>query len=570
MTCQRNQGNSGIFVRSKKCESHGMSTLRDGNRIYTEDREKAYLLNDHFKSVFKPDTCDITSVIHKDFTAGITDITIDEQDVYKVLKELNCAKATGPDGIPTRVLKDAASVLAGPLCHLYNISLRNGAIPQEWKLADVTPVFKKGQREDAKNYRPVSLTPIICKCLERLVCNQLLYFLKTNNILVEDQHGFRTGRSCETQLLECVNNWSEALDKKNKVDIIYLDISRAFDMVSHSKLLYKLRNIDINGNILSWLKSFLTGRKQRVRINNELSDWCDVTSGVPQGTIIGPVAFLIYINDISKNVKSNCKLYADDCVLYRCVNNSKDAEMLQHDHDRVVIWSSKWSMEFNVTKCKVMHLTKKRNVIFNSYFMNGTKLCTTNSEKYLGVRISNSLSWKPHIDVVRKECFQKLGIIKRVFSKCNKNIKVKLYKQLVRPKLDYCVNVWKPATPGLQKLIEKVQKRAAGLVLGHRVEDYTRDISVLSWSPIHIRQTCQELCLMYKIINNLIDIDFMKYFTFRQCSNNLRYTHSAQVTPKSARTNTCLQSYFYRIVPLWNSLPDNIVLSQILMFLKNY
>ena len=207
-----------------------------------------------------------------------------------------------------------------------------------------------------------------------------------------------------------MNNWSEALDKKNKVDIIYLDISRAFDTVSHS-------NIGINGNILSWLKSFLTGRKQRVRINNELSDWCDVTSGVPQGTVI---AFLIYINDISKNVKSNCKLYADDCVLYRCVNNSKDAEMLQHDLDCVVSWSSKWSMEFNVTKCKVMHLTKKRNVIFNSYFMNMTKLCTTNSEKYLGVRISNSLSWKPHIDVVWKECFQKLGIIKRVFSKCNK------------------------------------------------------------------------------------------------------------------------------------------------------
>ena len=148
----------------------------------------------------------------------------------------------------------------------------------------------------------------------------------------------------------------------------------------------------------------------------------------------------------------------------------------------LIVWSiglvNQWSMEFNVTKCEVIHLTKKRNVIFNSYFMNGTKLSTTNSEKYLDARISNSLSWKSHIDVVRKECFQKLGIIKHVFSKCNKNIEVKLYKQLVRPKLDYCVNVWKPATPGLQKLIEKVQKRAAGLVLGHPVEDYTRDISV--------------------------------------------------------------------------------------------
>ena len=175
-----------------------------------------------------------------------------------------------------------------------------------------------------------------------MVCDQLVKFLNFNNILVDNQHGFRAERSCETQLLQCVNDWNQALDNKNNIDIIFLDISRAFDTVSHVKLMKKLDNIGIKGNMLHWFKSFLTSRKQRVKINKECSEWSNVTSGVPQGTIIGPVAFLMYINDIINNIKCQCMLYADDCVLYSCVNNANDAKMLQHDLDRVIKWSHRW------------------------------------------------------------------------------------------------------------------------------------------------------------------------------------------------------------------------------------
>ena len=221
----------------------------------------------------------------------------------------------------------------------------------------------------------------------------------------------------------------------------------------------KLENIGIKGNMLNWFKSFLTVRKERVKINKEFTEWLNVTSGVPQGTIIGPVAFLIYINDIINNIKCQCMLYADDCVLYSCVNNANDAEMLQHDLDRVIKWSHRWSMDFNVNKCKVMHMTKKNNISFNSYYMNGSKLEVPETEKYLGVHINHKFSWKCHVDVVKKDCYQKLGIVKRVFSKCNNDIKSQLYKQLIRPKLDYYVNVWKPTTPGLQRVVERIQKR---------------------------------------------------------------------------------------------------------------
>ena len=563
------------FVKSKRCDYNGISVLKVDNDIYTCDKDKAKVLNDQFSSVFKSDSYSAADVnindkynLNKSVNNILTDISIGANSVYKSLKRLDCSKAVGPDGIPTKVLKEAASELALPLSDLFNLTLQTGEIPQEWKLADIVPIFKKGSKDDARNYRPVSLTPIICKILERLVCDQLVKFLNYNNILVDNQHGFRAKRSCETQLLQCVNDWSLALDNKNNIDIIFLDISRAFDTVSHVKLMKKLDNIGIKGNMLNWFKSFLTGRKQRVKINKEFSEWSNVTSGVPQGTIIGPVAFLIYINDITNNIKCQCMLYADDCVLYSCVNNANDAKMLQHDLDRVIKWSRRWSMDFNVNKCKVMHMTKKNNISFNSYYMNGSKLGVTETEKYLGVQINHKFSWKCHVDVVKKDCYRKLGIIKRVFSKCNNDIKSKLYKQLIRPKLDYCVNVWKPTTPGLQRVIERIQKRAAGIVLGRRVEDYIRDLSVLAWSPVHMRQNCQELCLMYKIINNEIDIDFDLFFKYKELSKNLRCKNSLQLKPKFARTEMCKLSFFHRIIPLWNKLPEHIVKAENLKHFK--
>ena len=320
------------FVNYKRKEREYVSSLKHEGATFTEDHQKAKILNEQFKSVFlniKHNNVQGLDDGHAPLHNKLTDIVLTEINVYKELIKLDITKATGPDGISAQMLKMGAGLLTKPLTRLFNMSLKTGNVPQGWKIANVTPIYKKGSKSDPKNYRPVSLTSIVSKVLEKVVRSQLAAHLKEHSILTENQHGFRNNRSCETQLLQSTHSWAESLDKNIPVDIIYLDLSRAFDVVSHDLLLVKLKKVGICGNILRWIKSFLTNRKQRVKVGDVLSDWCAVTSGVPQGTILGPVMFLVYINDICKDINSFCKLYADDCVLYRPIRSYQDNLFLQ-------------------------------------------------------------------------------------------------------------------------------------------------------------------------------------------------------------------------------------------------
>ena len=283
------------------------------------------------------------------------DTAITDTGIQKLFSNLKTNKACGPDEIHAMVLKELSNIISPYMSLLFQSSLDNETVPRDWRSANVTPLLKKGERYRAENYRPVSLTCICCKVLEHVVVSNVMKHLETNHILYNLQFGFRSGRSCETQLLQLYHDLPYTLDKRVQTDVAVMDFAKVFDTVPHNRLLYKLKFYGIANKTNAWIRSFLQDRSQRVVVDGYRSFETEVTSGVPQGSVFGPVLFLVYINDLSEYTKfSKVRLFADDCILYRTVRNILDCQKLQEDLEGLQLWEDHWLMEFNVSKCSIM------------------------------------------------------------------------------------------------------------------------------------------------------------------------------------------------------------------------
>ncbi|KAK3105990.1 hypothetical protein FSP39_010381 [Pinctada imbricata] len=277
-------------------------------------------------------------------------IKINIEGVRKLLSKVNSSKASGPDNIPNRILKECAEQLAPSLATIFQLSLDSGELPSDWRDANISCIYKKGDKHQAESYRPVSLTSVSSKLLEHIICRHILKHLEKNKILTTLNHGFRSGFSCETQLLTTMNELLINYDKEKQTDLAILDFSKAFDTVPHQKLLHKLSQYSIRGSTLSWLTSFLTRRTMRTVVEGEKSEAVPVECGVPQGTVLGLLLFLCHINDLPDSVTSQVRLFADDCLLYRQINNYGDQEKLQEDLHNLQKWANDWGMRFNAKK----------------------------------------------------------------------------------------------------------------------------------------------------------------------------------------------------------------------------
>jgi hypothetical protein len=552
------------YIKSNR-QLSGIPPLQITDRPLVVDASaKANIFNDYFHSVFNIDDPGV-NVPSDDLSTARIDmqgIVITEDIVFNLMKNVKESKAAGPDHLPGVVIKQLSLELTNLVTILFQCVIDQGELPLDWKSANVVPIHKGGKKDDVHNYRPISLTCIFCKLFEQILHASLYAHLNRNQILTSFQHGFRAGFSCETQAVALFNDLALELDKQHEVDIIFLDFSKAFDKVSHGMLMCKLENLKIHPNILSVIRSFLFGRTQRVVLDGELSNSVCVTSGVPQGSVLGPLLFLVFVNDIVNNISSHIRLYADDTVLYRTILDSNDTLHLQQDLEIVARWCSTWGMQLNKKKCVSMTVSNKKKLSLGGiYRLDTYELEKVDRYKYLGVIFDSTLGWVHHVEYVISRANRALGFIKRHLLRCAKDVKLKAYFALVRPHLEYACSVWDPCVQILRDQLEMVQRRAVRFVCGRygRCDSVTSMMSELSVVDLQTRRTQARLKLFYKHHNEMLGWDTTPNLAVkdlqRRTDNGMAYNRLP------ARTNCYFYSFFPRTVRDWNALDNEVVSS---------
>ena len=548
----------------------------DGSRTST-DKEKADLLNDFFKSVFTSEKeGELPNMPSPELSSTLEDFSISEEEVKKLLLRLKRDKAPGPDGINPTTLAELADVLAKPISIIFRISLDSGRIPDDWRKAQVSPIFKnKGSRLNSTNYRPVSLTCILCKTMETLVRKHLVNHLESNNIISRHQHGFTTGRSCITQLLETLDIWTEILDDGGGVDVVYTDFMKAFDSVPHRRLVAKTEAYGIRGKVLEWIRDFLTGRTQEVSVNGIKSEPAAVTSGIPQGSVLGPILFVIYINDLPDCVRSDAKLFADDTKIFTRSNIRANREQLQQDLEALHEWSNDWQLRFHPEKCCVMRLGKNDGE--TAYTMKGTDengnektytLKESTKEKDLGVIVDNELDFKQHVATVTAKANRTVGIIRRSFTHLANDTFVLLYKAVVRPTLEYGHAIYSPHLKTLCCELEDVQRRATRLIGNLKELPYNERLKKLNLESLEFRRERGDMIDVYKFLNNIYDTDKPNFNTVDPEERRTR-GHSKKIVKQRGKSKTRLNFFSYRVVNQWNDLPEQVINAKSLNAFKN-
>ena len=498
-----NENNSKPFwryVKSKKKDSFGIPPLKREGTLFNDCKEKAEILVNQFKSVFTKDSDNNIPSLKMRAKHKLPPLVIRSDGIEKLLSNIKVGKACGPDNISNSILKVCARELAPGLSELFQASSDTGTLPEDWLNANVSPVYKKGPVYLPENYRPVSLTSVTCKLLEHVICKHLLKHLEKNKILTSLNHGFRSGYSCETQLITTIHDILTSKEKGHQIDIAILDFSKAFDTVPHTKLLKKVESYGINGPILNWLEMFLTKRHMKVVVDGVSSEPVSVDSGVPQGTVLGPLLFLCHINDLPEAVKSQVRLFADDCLLYRSVKNQSDYITLQNDLQKLEEWGNTWGMRFNASKCYIMSINTKTPYF---YQLSNQVLKIVNQNPYLGVLLSDDMKWGGHISKTVKKANSTLAFLRRNLRYCPQSCKRNAYIALVRSKLEYGAVVWDPHLQQDINILERTQRKAARFI----TRDYrsrepgsmTKMLANLELDPLVSRRKHLRLALFYRI-----------------------------------------------------------------------
>ena len=556
------------YVRSKQNVQDKVGPLEDSaGNIISQGFLMAEDLNGYFSSVFTKEDISSLPVADAKFQGAKSDylgpLVVTPELVAKKIKAMKDNKSPGVDGIPPKLLMETVEQISIPLARVFNLSLKEGVVPFERKEANIIPLFKKGSRNKSENYRPVSLTSVICKLLERLIKDHMVEFLVKHKLLNSSQHGFLKARSCLTNMLCFLEEITKWIDVGSPVDIIYLDFQKAFDKVPHQRLLLKLKAHGIGDSITDWIEQWLTDRRQRVVVDGEVSNWKSVLSGVPQGSVLGPILFLIYINDLDDSITSNVLKFADDTKLFRKVNTDGDKQHLQNDLDRLVKWSEKWQMLFNFGKCKCLH-TGHRNLNVN-YKMGDTVLGTTVKEKDLGVTISADMKVSEQCGIAASKGNQILGLIRRNITYKGKKLIIPLYKAIVRPHLEYCIQAWRPYRKKDIDTLERIQRRATKMIPELRDLSYEERLKECGLTTLETRRLRGDQIEVFKILNGYENIDRNMFFSLKKDSRTRG--HEVKLVKDQCRLDIRKHSFSQRTINEWNKLStDCVTASSVNMF----
>ena len=558
------------YVRSKQNVQDKVGPLEDSaGNIISQGFLMAEDLNGYFSSVFTKEDISSLPVADAKFQGAKSEylgpLVVTPELVAKKIRAMKDNKSPGVDGIPPKLLMETVDQISIPLARVFNLSLKEGVVPFEWKEANIIPLFKKGSRNKSENYRPVSLTSVICKLLERLIKDHMVDFLVKHKLLNSSQHGFLKARSCLTNMLCFLEEITKWIDVGSPVDIIYLDFQKAFDKVPHQRLLLKLKAHGIGDSITDWIEQWLTDRRQRVVVDGEVSNWKSVLSGVPQGSVLGPILFLIYINDLDDSITSNVLKFADDTKLFRKVNTDGDKQHLQNDLDRLVKWSEKWQMLFNFGKCKCLH-TGHGNLNVN-YKMGDTVMGTTVKEKDLGVTISADMKVSEQCGIAASKGNQILGLIRRNITYKGKKLIIPLYKAIVRPHLEYCIQAWRPYRKKDIDTLERIQRRATKMIPELRDLSYEERLKECGLTTLETRRLRGDQIEVFKILNGYEIIDRNMFFSLKKDSRTRG--HEVKLVKDQCRLDIRKHSFSQRTINEWNKLSTDCVTASSVNMFKN-
>ena len=547
----------------KPSKSNNMPPLLNQGEIIYEIKDKAEALNDFFSSQNNIDETN-ARITEENFENRqdntIETIHLSPLEVETCLKSLKTGKAAGPDTINNRILKEVSGPLSYPLCDLFNYSLSSGQFPEAWKQANITPIHKKEDPSDPSNYRPISLLSAVGKVLEKLVHKHVFNFCRDNALISSLQSGFVPGDSTVNQLVDIYNTFCKALDEGKEVRAVFCDVSKAFDRVWHKGLLYKLNRAGISGSLLSWFTNYLNNRKQRVVLPGTSSSWKPIKAGVPQGSILGPLLFLIYINDIVEDVHCNIRLFADDTSLFIIVDDPTEAaEMLNSDMEKIHQWAKRWLVRFNPAKSESLLLSRKINKPFHPpIIMNNQVISEVAKHKHLGLTFSHDCTWHEHLAQAKAKAWQRINIMRKLKFLLDRKSLQTIYFSFIRPLLEYADVVWDNCTQYEVEELEKIHNEAARIVTGA-----TRLVSInllhceTGWESLASRRNKHKIIMFHKMYTGLSPA-YLSALVPATVGANISYNLR---NPNNLQTIQCRSQLYYNsflpsAIRIWNNLPE--------------
>ena len=534
-------------LNSRNCKkAKKISEIKMGEQVVTSSGEMAEIFNSYFSDIAADLAAEIPASEHKPETYLVpTNKTFTLEipiidTVYRLLKTIDEKKSSGLDKIPNKLLKIAADVIAPSLTEIFAKSIYTGIFPNEWKKARVSPVHKNGAKHEPSNYRPMSVIPTVSKIFEKIVFDQLNKYFNDNNLLTSCQSGFRSLHSTMTALLEATNIWSVNIDNGLVNGVVFIDLKKAFDTIDDQIILQKLRNYGIDHCSLKWFKLYLTGRTQKCKVNDRLSKSTSINCGIPQGSNLGPLLFLIYINDLPNCLHhATPRMFADDTSLSYAADSPSELEsVINSELESLKTWLITNKLSLNLAKTEFMTIGSSQRITVThdnmAIKLDGSEINKVETVKSLGVHIDKHLSWSVHVEKITKKIASAIGALKRIRPFITTKTAVQVYQALIQPHFDYCCSVWDNFGETLSNKLQKLQNRAVRVITRSPYDASASPLlDSLHLDNLSLRRKKIKAKMMFKVLKGDAPDYLQNLFSARGTGYNLRNSEIKLNLPKT-------------------------------------